>query len=307
MVPTDFKNYALGNYTLSLTVTNSNNVKSETVSRPFTIINNLIAPEVVVTPVECDWKREQKVNLQFSDKGGSKFKHYKYAITDSQAAPSSWSSPITESTSSIIINQEGVKYLHIIAEDNAGNVSKDRICGPYKVDRTGPTLDINVDLKTITTKNLPMKVNAVDNLSGIKSIVINGVNYNNNSQYEIAKNGIYTIVAIDNVGNQTSKDIVVDNVYRICTEGLNHPIYSSTYDECPICKLVKNIKMGQTTFTYDTQEHCVQYENPDKAPIKEYYNGSEQLPKDVGKYQYKLNVVYEGEKNMVHILKVICT
>ena len=301
-IPTDFRNYALGDYTLNLTVTNSNNLQSETASRPFTIINDLIAPEVVVTPTECDWTREQKVDLNFSDRGGSNFKHYKYAITDSQATPSSWSSPIAESTSSVTINQEGIKYLHIIAEDNAGNVSEDRICGPYKIDRSGPDFQVIADLDTIITRNLPMVIRAADKYSGLKSITINGINYANNTQYEITRNGTYTIVATDNIGNTTTKTITVNNIYRVCTEGLNHPIYSSYYDECPICKLVKNIKITDTSFVYDSHEHRVRYDNPDNAPIVEYYNDTLTVPTKVATYKYDLKVVYEGKEYNTHFV-----
>ena len=201
-IPTSFLDYELGEYTLYLTVTNSNNTQSERVSRTFTVIDDTIAPEVVVTPVESDWVTSINVKLSFSDRGGSEFKQYKYAITDSQSEPSQWSETIAEKESNILIDQEGSnKYLHIIVEDNAGNVSEDRIVGPYKIDKTGPDIKTDVDLDTVTTGNVKLVINATDNLSGLRKITINGEEYVNGSEYEIVRNGNYDIVATDNIGN----------------------------------------------------------------------------------------------------------
>ena len=295
-IPTDYRNYELGDYTISLTVTNSSGATSESVSRTFTITNDTIAPEVTVTPVDCNWTKSQDVKLAFTDKGGSNFKNYKYAITDSQATPSNWSSEIAKANDTITINSNGTKYLHIIAEDNAGNVSKDRITGPYKIDNTGPTISVTADLTTITTEPIDLKANVTDSLSGVKSITINGESYKNDSVYKLTTNGTYTIVAIDNVGNQTKKEVVVTNKYVKCTAGLDHPIYSSSYSECPICKLLKNIKITNTSFTYDGTTHRVNYQNPDNSTIVEYYNGSKTVPSKVGSYTYELKVVYNGEE-----------
>ena len=305
-IPTDFLNYELGNYTLYLTVTNSINNKSERVSRPFTIIDDTIAPEVVVTPVESDWTTSIMVNMKFSDKGGSKFKSYRYAITDSQQEPSQWSDDILEENSSVIIDQEGInKYLHIIAQDNAGNISQDRVVGPYKIDRTGPEINVSADLQTITTQSVKLIANVNDVLSGVKSITINGQEYQNGQEFQITRNGTYNIVALDNLGNQSSKEIVVNNINRVCTEGLEHPDYNSSYDECPICALLKNINIKQSSYTYDSKAHRVQYNNPDNIKIVEYYNDTSNIPVDVGNYNYELKVVYDEKEYKTHFKDVL--
>ena len=78
----------LGEYTMSLTVKNNRGLTSQTYSRKFEIIEDNIPPSVTIEPLSCTWTQSVDVKLEFYDDGGSGFKHYKYAITDSQATPS---------------------------------------------------------------------------------------------------------------------------------------------------------------------------------------------------------------------------
>lgn len=301
-IPTDFTNYALGNYTISLAVTNSNNSVSERVSRTFTIIDDTLAPEVVVTPVESNWLTSITLNLSFIDKGGSNFKNYKYAITNSQDTPTTWSNAIAEINSNITINSEGLNYLHIISEDNAGNISKDRITGPYRIDKTGPNISVNIDLNTVTINPLDLIATVTDNLSGLNTLTINNQTYETDTSYKIYKNGTYTILATDNLGNSSTTDVIVTNINRTCNEGLEHPDYSSSYDECPICKLLRNVQITNTNFVYDNLEHRVEYDNPDNVVLNEYYNGTTYIPIKSGLYNYTLKVIYNGAEYNTHFV-----
>ena len=118
-VPAQSYYNTIGQYSLRLTVKNNRGLTSETYSRKFEIIEDNIPPSVTIEPLECDWTQSVDVKLEFYDDGGSGFKHYKYAITDSLDTPSSWSSNIASVNGTITINTDGIKYLHIIAEDNA--------------------------------------------------------------------------------------------------------------------------------------------------------------------------------------------
>lgn len=136
---TDYSNFQTGTYTMSLVVTNEFGKKSEEFSRIFNLTEDTIAPEVIATPTSSDWTNQPiTVDLEFSDRGGSKVKGYKYAITDSEKAPVSWSELILKEKDTVTISGEGEKYLHVIGQDNAGNVSEDRVFGPYKIDLTKP-------------------------------------------------------------------------------------------------------------------------------------------------------------------------
>ena len=90
---------------MKLQVTNNRGMTSETFSRNFTVIPDDEAPEFVATPTSCDWQSSVTVNVKFSDRLGSGFKSYQYAITNSQSTPSSWSSAIAKSTDNIKITQ----------------------------------------------------------------------------------------------------------------------------------------------------------------------------------------------------------
>lgn len=134
----DYSSYGVGNYTLGLKVTNNRNMQSEEFKRTFTIIPDDEAPEFVATPTQCEWTKSIDVNLTFTDRLGSGFATYQYAITDSQTPATEWSSNVPKQTDQITINTDGIKYLHIKAKDNANNESKERVLGPYRIDKTPP-------------------------------------------------------------------------------------------------------------------------------------------------------------------------
>ncbi len=154
---TDFTNYQTGSYTMSLVVTNEAGKKSEEFSRIFNLTEDANAPEVIATPTSSDWTNQPvTVDLTFSDKGGSKVKGYKYAITDSEKTPASWNELILKEKDTVTIDQEGEKYLHIIGQDNAGNVSEDRVLGPYKIDLSKPKV------KSIVPENKDWTKESID-------------------------------------------------------------------------------------------------------------------------------------------------
>ncbi len=286
----------VGTYTMYLTVTNSDNIISEKYGRTFKIVEDTMAPEVVATPVTASWAKRTTVHVKFTDEGGSLVRGYKYAITDSQAIPTTWSAEIAKSEDDIVIHTEGRKYLHIIAYDNANNVSNDRILGPYLIDNSGPTIQVEGDFNTVTTQGVICNIRAVDLLSGLKTVSVNNETLTDlgNSVIKINKNGTYVIKAEDNIGNISTKEFIINNIHNRCEAGLEHPTYSSSYKECPICKLIENLQVTKNKEIYNAQDKGVTYDKSQGTTIVEYYNGSIQKPVDVGKYEYDLKVVYEG-------------
>lgn len=286
----------VGTYTMYLTVTNSDNIISEKYGRTFKIVEDTMAPEVVATPVTASWAKRTTVHVKFTDEGGSLVRGYKYAITDSQAIPTTWSAEIAKSEDDIVIHTEGRKYLHIIAYDNANNVSNDRILGPYLIDNSGPTIQVEGDFNTVTTQGVICNIRAVDLLSGLKTVSVNNETLTDlgNSVIKINKNGTYVIKAEDNIGNISTKEFIINNIHNRCEAGLEHPTYSSSYKECPICKLIENLQVTKNKEIYNAQEKGLTYDKSQGTTIVEYYNGSTQKPVDVGKYEYDLKVVYEG-------------
>ena len=215
---TDYSSYGTGKYVMGLVVTNNSGSVSEKFTRNFTIIPDDEAPEFVADPVSCDWKTSQTVNIEFSDRLGSGFKNYKYAITDSQDTPTTWSSAISKQSDSITINQEGIKYLHIIATDNAGNTSEDRVVGPYYIDRTAPTGTIDHNPKSWVIDSIELSWNFSDNRSGLAKVVLpNGQQITNASsgKYTVTENGTYNFTVTDKVGNSRVISKNITNIDKI--------------------------------------------------------------------------------------------
>lgn len=215
---TNYSNYGTGEYIMGLTVTSSSGSVSEKFTRHFTIIPDDEAPEFVADPISCDWKTSQTVNVEFSDRLGSGFKSYKYAITDSQETPTTWSSPISKQIDSITINQDGIKYLHIIATDNAGNTSKDRVLGPYNIDRSAPTGTIDYNPKSWVIDTVELNWSFSDSKSGLDKVVLpNGQEVTNSStgKYTVTENGTYNFTVTDKLGNSQVISKEITNIDKI--------------------------------------------------------------------------------------------
>ena len=251
-------------------------------------------PQIVVNPENCEWSQSVDVALSFTDVE-SGFKQYRYAITNSKDLPTSWSNYITNNEDIITINEEGRKYLHIIAEDNVGNISDDKIVGEYLIDKTKPTISIIGDNITPSVNNLILNIQANDNLSGVKILKLDGnIIFNGNQIFY--KNGIHSIEIEDNAGNIYTGTFEINNIYYECNAGLDHPIYSSTYDSCPICESYRGLTVTENTHIYNSEKRGVKYDNPKQAEIIEYYDSIKENPEKVKQYQYELKVIYQGNE-----------
>ena len=213
---TDFSSLGTGNYTYTLTVTNSQGIKSEAYTKAFNVVDDNIEPSVIINPTNCDWKTgTQSVSVIFSD-GESGFQKWRYAITNSQTKPSSgWSDYKTSSSDTITVTDTDIQYLHIEALDNAGNLLS-RTVGTYKIDNEAPIInDIPV---TVGNNSAEVKANAIDNHSGIDSYTLTGPSFNKTQKSDtfiVTLPGVYTLTVTDKVGNQTSKEVEVNVYYPI--------------------------------------------------------------------------------------------
>ena len=213
---TDFSSLGTGNYTYTLTVTNSQGIRSEAYTKAFNVVDDNIEPSVIINPTNCDWKTgTQNVSVVFSD-GESGFQKWRYAITDSQTKPSSgWSNYKTSSSDTITVTNTGIQYLHIEALDNAGNLLS-RTVGTYKIDNEAPV--INSIPVTVGNNSAEVKANAIDNHSGIDSYTLTGPSFNKtqkNDTFTVTLPGIYTLTVTDKVGNTSSKEVEVNVYYPI--------------------------------------------------------------------------------------------
>ena len=287
---------------INFTATNNGNYKFILVdnvgnSRDYIVtINNIdrTVPTITVNPKDSNWVQEIEVKIDILD-NQSGVKYYKYAVTDSKDTPTTWSENIAKANDTITINTETEKYLHIIAEDNVGNITSDNVTGPYLIDRTNPTIQVIGDLQTIVVDELTLDLEANDVPSGVATFKMDGeVIFNGNHTFN--KNGKHTLEAVDKAGNTYSTEFEITNIYYECDAGLEHPIYSSTYDSCPICEAYKGLKVTDAADIYNSEKQGVKYENPRNAEIVEYYDGIKENPENVKEYEYELKVVYEGNE-----------
>ena len=182
-------------------------------------------------------------------------------------------------------------------EDKVGNKANYPVT-INNIDRNAPTISVTGNPDTPTTDNITITIVTDDTQSGVKEVYIDGEKLDNtdSNEYTFYKNGTHTIRVVDNVGNENTQEVVIVNKYCECTAGLDHPNYSSDLDGCPICALIEGMEITNETNVYDAQDHRVEYTNPHRAEIVEYYDGGKTLPNDVNTYNYELKVKYNGNE-----------
>jgi hypothetical protein len=99
------------------------------------------------------------------------------------------------------------------AEDNVGNVTTQSIT-VSNIDKVAPSLTITPNTTSWTNQDVVLTAEGTDVGSGVKRIRLPNGDWVNNSvvTYIVSQNGTYTFIVEDNVGNQTSKSITVNNI-----------------------------------------------------------------------------------------------
>ncbi len=229
----DYMAQGEGNYTLGLIVTNDRGMKSEEFKRTFTIIPDDEAPEVTATPTSTDWTRSIDVNLTFKDRLGSGFASYQYAITEGLTDATNWSQEITKQNDKITIEQDSIKYLHIKAKDKAGNVSKERIIGPFKIDRTPPVGSVTYDKNQWSIDLTTLHWRFSDAQCGYNRTTLPNEQSKEyiGGYYDVTDNGPYTFTAYDNLGNSTTITEEVTNIDKVAPEIILTPSHTQFTNE----------------------------------------------------------------------------
>ena len=125
-----------------------------------------------------------------------------------------WST-FTGSTINVVDN----KTYHFKATDKAGNISTvNKI--DVKIDRIAPELIIDGNTNVWTNKPVTLSAFATDTLSGIdKYYYLNADSeWVEGSTLEVTANGTYSFKVLDNAGNETVKDVVVDRIDTVIPE-----------------------------------------------------------------------------------------
>ena len=215
---TDFRTHGEGTYRITLKVKNSANLWSEGFSRSVNVTTDTEKPEVIITPTNQPWSPNNAViNLTFSDKGGSGFKHQRYAVTTSATPPTSgWSAYSSSTSRTVTISNEGKYYLHVEGEDNEGNKFT-RSMGEYQIDRTAPTVDYTVNPTTWTNQDVTINFKASDAVSGVERVQLPNGNWVTDTDitYVVSQNGMQTFKVVDNAGNITTRSINVNYIDKV--------------------------------------------------------------------------------------------
>ena len=139
-------------------------------------------------------------------------------------------------------------------EDKYGQASNIASLEITNIDSEGPIINVKGDL-TSRKRIVNLFISAIDDQKidtvryaegkqDIKYFEKTGININNNSNLKITKNGIYTIYALDSVGNETTKEVEVTNIVDkvtieidVLTKDLSDTVkVNIDYGESPIRK-----------------------------------------------------------------------
>lgn len=216
---TRFTDYGEGRYSVHLRVQNSSGEWSESFRRVIDINKGKIAPVINVDKETQGWTNQDiTVQAQFEDYGGGGIAQQRFGITKQAYVTGEgwnpWNTTRTQET--IRVSSEGSNYIHIEAKDRQGNETS-KTSGPYRIDKTKPTIEIAPMTDRQPHENVIVNIQARDNLSGVKSVTLpdGTVSNNNNFQYEMEKNGAYTFIVEDYAGNTHTEVYEISTIERI--------------------------------------------------------------------------------------------
>ena len=215
-------NLGPGNYSYTLTITNSVNTKSESYTKSFTIVDDVAKPEIAVdTDINNAWLPEKEVDVEISD-NESNVSKWRYEFVTSPTPTSindDWSNWETEKTEMTINSGalSGRYYLHIQAYDEANNLTE-RTIGPFNLDNTNPVIN-GVDVEKQGFRDNKVTIHAFDEHSGIVGYALTKYEpttfdmrsrtfaavetpeFQESNEFKVDSDGLYTAWAIDALGN----------------------------------------------------------------------------------------------------------
>ncbi|WCK57676.1 hypothetical protein PP175_26945 (plasmid) [Aneurinibacillus sp. Ricciae_BoGa-3] len=137
-------------------------------------------------------------------------KGYSYVIDHN---PNTVPDSIVDTTSTAIeAPRDKAFYVHVVAIDNAGNVSP--VTHFHYLDNQPPSLTLSVNTSNwMNNSHLTIHAVATDSGAGVLRIQLPDGNYVNQSivDYNVGKNGTYSFTAYDNAGNAVTKPFTVSN------------------------------------------------------------------------------------------------
>lgn len=131
-----------------------------------TVYVDTINPKLTVSLEKLDWQQRDIVVTAGSYDGLSGLARTMWSFSESKELPGVWE--IMDSTEELSMSTDGSWYLHLKAEDSAGNVTE-RVSGPYKKDSVQPDISFEnlYDGQLVEEEILP-EITVTDECSGIK-------------------------------------------------------------------------------------------------------------------------------------------
>jgi len=196
------------------------------------------APTINANPTTSNWSNvDVSISLTYNDTGGSGLKYKQYAWSTTTTKPSAW----TDYTSGNVVQSgEGIWYLHLQAEDNAGNYTYVYF-GPYKIDKTKPTImanpssrdwaniDVTVTLEYndtggsgLSTRQYVWSTSTITPASGWQNYSSNLIQSNDGTWY-------LHIRAVDGAGNSITEWFGPYQIDKIAANHVSHSITGYRY------------------------------------------------------------------------------
>ena len=197
----------------------------------------------------------------------------------------------------VIVLKDGTTITKEIQITNIldGEEPEEKTDGPLVEPKGYITIDIDGNTTIKTTEKILFTIKISNSLKRVVKITVNGQETINNTFYA-ATNGLYVIIITLEDGTTITREITVTNIYVKCIKVEGHPDYSSSETECPICALIRKIKVTKTTEIYTGGELGITYDNPEGLTIVVYYDGNKKKPVNTGKYEYEIKIIYDGDE-----------
>ena len=97
-------------------------------------------PEITIDPMECNWRNTSITPVITASEKMTETVELRYLVSDRTERPlGGWDKVTTLTTANVLLDKEGIWYIHAEAKDTAGNIAY-VMGGPYRIDLTQPEL-----------------------------------------------------------------------------------------------------------------------------------------------------------------------
>jgi hypothetical protein len=223
---TDFSDAAAGTYKIVLAVRNESDIWSEDAARYLVVVRDTTAPEIACDTSSGTFNAQKSVKISAADEtGGSGFSARYTVVDQSSETPKSWGSIGTNSVFNIALNHTGAWYIHVKAQDYAGNTNISTF-GPFILaDNQAPSQPVitadpaYTDGEWVTSDVTFSAAGSTDDFTADVDldyyVSINGVDYIAGNSITLSSDGLQTVYfkttdAAGNTSTVASRTIKID-------------------------------------------------------------------------------------------------